>query len=73
MDFLTISNLIQASGYNITNTSSKLIDYSTTFTRGSDKIIVNWKLRGYVSSVSVSESGKVTSTFDSAEEFIKLM
>lgn len=66
MDFVTVSNLIQSTGYNKINTSSSLIQYETTFIKGSEKIIVKWQLGGYVKSVSVGEI-----LFESSEEFIK--
>jgi len=66
MDFATVLNLIQAAGYNKTNTLTALIQYETTFTKGSDKIIVSWELGGYVKSVRVGEV-----VFETSEEFIK--
>lgn len=66
MDFATVSNLIQAAGYNQVNTSSALIQYETIFIRDADKIIVNWQLGGYVRKVSAGEI-----IFESSEEFIK--
>jgi len=71
MDFATILRLLESSGYKRTSTKSSLIIFDTTFIRGSEKAVVNWRLGGYVSSISMSESGKIVSVFDSVEKFIE--
>lgn len=70
MDFATISNLVQASGYTKANTQSSLINYDTLFTRGTDRISVKWQLGGYVHSISIGDHSGVTARFESAETFL---
>ena len=66
MDFAQASELIKSAGYNKTNTTSALVQYETTFSRGAEKIIVSWQLGGYVKKVSIGEN-----VFESPEEFFK--
>lgn len=72
MDFATISNLVQSSGYNkaMTNTSNSLTNYDTLFKKGNNKISVHWQIGGYVHSVSVGDSNGTSEVFDCANSFI---
>ena len=70
MDFATISSLLQESGYTKIGTKSVLIDYDTQYLRGMDMVSVQWKLGGYVQSVTVRDGTGKINNFDSAHSFL---
>jgi hypothetical protein len=70
MDFATLSQLVQSSGYTKASTQSSLIKYDTLFTRGSDKISIQWELGGYVRSVAVGDASGIVARYECANSFI---
>lgn len=71
MDYATIRKLIESNGYKKVGTKEELISFTTNFLKGDGRISVDWRLGGYVKSITHHTMLEQKVVFNTALEFIQ--